>query len=197
MGYSLSWLAVKGKPAHLVRTELGFRPTGEREEFAEAEISSVETPTGWYIIISNHTGQVASDEVMQKLSSSGCELVTCFVEEHVMMSGATGWKDGRMKWSVDHDCQKGERHLDVQGEPTPEFPAIRDAWFAKTDPEVDYIFEIPVETAKSITGYRHDENIPGLSGDVFEVLERVSEQKASLQESSPEKRSVFRRFFGR
>lgn len=193
MGYSLSWLAVKGKPAKAIRDELGLRPTGEREEFAESELSAIEMPNGWYVIVSDHTEQVVSNEAMQKLSSAGCELVTCFVEEHVMVSGATGWKEGRTEWSVIHDYQKGKRHLDVQGELPPEFPTIRNTWLAKTETEVDYIFEIPVETARSVVGYRHDTDISGTSGDVFEVLESVAPQKPTPQRPRPAKPSLFGR----
>ena len=91
-----------------------------------------------------------------------------------MISKATGWKDGRLRWSVKHDVLKDQRlPLDVQGEPPAEFAAIREKAFAEQaagDPDCDYIFDIPVETARSVTGYRHDEDVPGLSGDVFEVL---------------------------
>jgi hypothetical protein len=153
MGYSLSWLAVKGKSPEAVRDELGFCPTGRREEFPESELSAAEMPNGWYLIVSDRTEQVCPDAALQRLSSAGGELITCFIEEHVMASKATGWKDGQMKWSVTHDCQKDRRHLDVQGEPPPEFAAIRDKLLAKDKPgEVDYIFDIPVETAKSVAG---------------------------------------------
>jgi hypothetical protein len=173
MGYSLSWIAVKGKPPQAVRDEFSFRMTDAREEIPESELSAVEMPSGWYLIVSNHTEQVVSDAAMRRLSSSGCELVTCFVEEHVMVSRATGWKDGQLKWSVTHDAQKGLMHLDVQGEPPPELAAIRDQKFAEQaagDSDCDYLFDIPVETARSVAGYRHDQDVPGLSGDVFEVL---------------------------
>lgn len=201
MGYSLSWLAVKGKPAQAIRDELGFRPTGEREEFPESELSAAEMPNGWYVIVSDHTEQVVSDEALQKLSASGCELVTCFVEEHVMVSNAAGWKYGRRIWSISHESPKGKRHLDVQGEPPPEFPTIRDTWLAKTKPGVDYIFEIPVETAGSVAGYRHDRDAPGtrpqgISGDVFEVLEHVTPLKPSVQRPPLQKVSFLRRLFG-
>ena len=43
---------------------------------------------------------------------------------------------------------------------------------AAGDSECDYLFDIPVETARSVAGYRHDEDVPGLSGEVFEVLAR-------------------------
>jgi len=51
MGYSLSWLAVRGKPPEVVQGELGFRPTGEREEIPEADLSGVELPNSWYLIV--------------------------------------------------------------------------------------------------------------------------------------------------
>ena len=47
-----------------------------------------------------------------------------------------------------------------------------------------YLFDIPVEMARSVTGHRHDADVPGLSGDVFEVLAR------------PPKPSFFKRLFG-
>lgn len=187
MGYSLSWLAVKGKPPQSVRDELAFRPTGKREEIPESELSAVEMPSGWYLIVSDHTEQVCSDDTLQRLSSSGCQLVTCFVEEHVMFSRATGWHDGKMIWSVTHDAQKDRKHLEVQGEPPPQFAAIRDELSAKDMPKVcDYLFDVPVETARSVAGYRHDEDVPGLSGEVFEVLESATQKKASF----------FKRLFG-
>jgi hypothetical protein len=186
MGYSLSWIAVKGKPPQAVRDAFSFRMTDEREEIPESDLSAVEMPSGWYLIVSNHTEQVVSDAAMQHLSSSGCELVTCFVEEHVMVSKATGWKDGRFIWSVTHDVQKGRQHLDVQGEPPAEFAAIRDRAFSEQaagDRDCDYLFDIPVETARSVAGYRHDEDVPGLSGELFEVL------------AAPDERSFWKRLF--
>ena len=110
-----------------------------------------------------------------------------------MVSKATGWKDGQMVWSVTHDAQKDKRHLDVQGTPPAEFAAIRDGLFAKQTPGCDYIFDIPVETARSITGYRHDQDVPGLSGEVFEVLAGAPPQSSA----PPKKPTFFGRLFGR
>jgi hypothetical protein len=185
MGYSLSWLAVKGKSPQAVRDELGYHPTGAREVIPEADLSAVEMPNGWYLIVSNQSEQVCPDAVLQRLSSEGGELITCFVEEHVMVSEATGWKDGRMKWSVTHNAQEHRQHLEVHGEPPSDFAAIRDRLVARDKPgEVDYIFSIPVEMAKSVAGYRHDQDVPGLTGDVFEVL------------AAPKKPSLFKRLLG-
>src|SRR5205814_5468844 len=135
MGYSLSWLAVRGKSPQVVRDELGFRPTGEREEFPESKLSAVEMPNGWYLIVSQRSELVASDAAMQRLSSSGGELVTCFVEEHVMFSSATGWKDGSKSWSIIHDAQRGIEHLETAGELPASYGSIRDRLFTKQKEE--------------------------------------------------------------
>jgi hypothetical protein len=184
MGYSLSWIAVKGKSPQAVRDEFSFRMTDKREEIPESDLSAVEMPSGWYLIVSNHTEQVVSDAAMRRLSSTGCELVTCFVEEHVMVSRATGWKDGQLRWAVTHDAQRGLLHLDVQGEPPAEFAAIRDRKLAEQradDGTCDFLFDIPVETARSTAGYRHDEDVPGLRGEVFEVLAPPPDERSFLK----------------
>src|SRR4051812_22249023 len=116
MGFSLCWLAVKGKPPQAARDVLGFQLTTERESIPESPISAVEMPNGWYLIVCQHTERVASDEMLQTLSA-GCELVTCFVEEHVMVCSAAGWMDGKQLWAVTHDAQINRRHLEVIGEP--------------------------------------------------------------------------------
>ncbi len=188
MGFSLSWLAVKGKSPKAVRDALGFHATGKREEIPESDLSAAELPGGWYLIVSNRSEQVVPDSAMQRLS--GSEVVTCFVEEHVMFSNAAGWQDGRKCWSITHDSQRGIRHLEAEGNLPPVFESIRDRLLSKQNEEevrkprrllqprvtdisemaCDYVFDVPVATAHSLTGYRHDQEMPALTGQPFEVL---------------------------
>jgi hypothetical protein len=39
---------------------------------------------------------------------------------------------------------------------------------------VDYLFEIPLEVAKSLVGFKHDESCPHLIGGRFEVMSRIA-----------------------
>jgi hypothetical protein len=74
--------------------------------------------------------------------------------------------------------------LDVQGEPPPEFAAIRDRQLAQQatgDRDIDWLFNIPVYTARSVVGYIHDEDVPGLSGEVFEVLAPPPDERSVLK----------------
>jgi hypothetical protein len=36
--------------------------------------------------------------------------------------------------------------------------------------EVDFFFEVPLQVAKSLTGFKHDDESPGIDGDSFVVL---------------------------
>jgi hypothetical protein len=142
----------------------------------------------------NGSDRFTKDPVLQALSS-GCEVVGCSVEEHVMVSTAVRWKDGQKIWQVIHDAQKDIEHLDVKGEPPLEFSAIRDrlksqqqaAGGKKSD--TDYIFDIPVDLAEVIIGYRYDKDLPGPGKEQFEVLI----DKAA----SGEKKSWLKELFGR
>ncbi len=92
MGWSLSWAAVKGQSLRRVCTALGLRQTGQREKVFESDINGVEIPTGWSVLL--FIRKELTDKTLQKLYEIG-ELVQCFVEDHVMFSSASGWKNGK------------------------------------------------------------------------------------------------------
>src|SRR5690242_11866617 len=110
MGFSLSWLAVRGREAASVRRVLGVCGTGRHEQIPESPLLGADLPTGWYLVLANRCN-LEETQPLSELSSGG-EVVTCFVEEHVMYSRASGWKDGRRVWSITHDLQRGDGHLE-------------------------------------------------------------------------------------
>jgi hypothetical protein len=180
MGWSLSWAALKGGNLQAVCTALGLRATGKHEEIAESKIDGTQLPTGWYVVVFNQTE--IKDKTLAKLSQAG-EVVGCFVEDHVMFSSASAWKNGQKLWHVAHNGEEDRvLHLETSGDLPAEFESIRKRVFAKQEQEaaenddlkVDHVYELPAELAKKLTGFRHDESMPGLTGEVFEVLERES-----------------------
>jgi hypothetical protein len=171
MGFSLSWLAVRGKDPRVLLQQLGLRGTGELEEIPESEIVGAQLPGGWYVVVNDHDVRFVDDAVLERISV-GCEAVTCFVEEHVMCSAATRWNDGKEVWAVIHNAQERLDHLIEEGAPPSELAAIRDELRAKKADGVDFIFDVPVELAGVLTGFRHDRVFPGASEEdqPFEVL---------------------------
>jgi len=173
MGWSLSWAALKGSNLETVCSALGLRSTGKREEIAESKIVGAALPTGWCVVVFNRTE--IKDKTLEKLSQSG-EAIGCFIEEHVMFSSASAWKNGKQTWRVEHNGEEDKvLHLEASGNLPTEFENVRKKAFAKQETtehdDVDYVFDIPVELAKELTGFRHDQDVPGMSGDTFEVLE--------------------------
>ena len=103
-----------------------------------------------------------------------------------------------MRWSLTHDAQQGRDHLEAQGELPPAFSSILSQSKAKQHDAdanvqgVDFIFDVPVELAQSLVGYRHDRDILGLSGKVFSALDAA----VSGSSASPKKASLWKRLFG-
>jgi hypothetical protein len=195
MGFSLSWLAIKGTSRDTVLSDLGLRGTQSFEELPEAPLTGVLLPTGWYMVVSNRGEYPAfmESKTLAQISNS-TDAVTCFIEEHVMCSHASQWRGGRELWSLMHDSHAGRiEHLEIKGELPPFFASMHDELCAKQQEAggnkagVDYIFDIPIETARHFTGYRHDQDIPGAREKPFEVLETT--------EATP-KRSWLRKLLG-
>ena len=75
-----------------------------------------------------------------------------------------------------HDAQEGIRHLDVEGQMPRGFDQIRDHLLSQQDAEdeaeaeVDYVYDIPLDTAKLVSGFSWSETEPE---DGFVVLCRI------------------------
>jgi hypothetical protein len=180
MGYSLSWAALKGGNPETVCSALGLRATRKREQLPKSKVTGAALPTGWYAILFNRTE--IKDQTLEKLSRAG-EVVSCFVEDHVMFSSASAWKNGRQLWRVAHDGgQDGVLHLETSGDLPAEFASIQKNLFAKQEKEtaepddlkVHHVYEFRAEVAKELTGFRLDQDIPGISRDIFAALEPKS-----------------------
>jgi len=174
MGFSLSWVAVRGKTPAAVHSELGLAPTGAREDVAESPLVSAALPNGWTLVLANRTERFVDEALLRRLST-GCELVACSVEDHVMVSRASGWADGRQTWSVDHDGSDGPPGVEIEGSPPAALESIRqhlDESQKSSDGEVDFLYEAPVDLAKSVTGFRHDDDVP--RGGTFDVLRETA-----------------------
>jgi hypothetical protein len=190
MGYSVSWLAVRGKPSIVVLSELGLQGTGEYDEVPDSpDIWGANLPDGWYLVFANRCDYV--DRLPLDRLSAAAQVVTCSVEEHVMVSWASGWSDGQKVWSVTHDSEQGIDHIEADGDFPPVFASLRDRLAAEQagaggeESDVDHLFDVPVELAKAVTGFRHDEELADSDDAPFEKL-------ADAPRASQPPRSVLR-----
>jgi len=96
-----------------------------------------------------------------------------------MNSLATEWVDGKQVWSLAHDGSEGGDSLEVEGQLPEIFEELKqEAIAAQAESEreggcVDFVFDIPLDLAADLTGFRHDEM--GFDDDIppFTALERI------------------------
>jgi hypothetical protein len=190
MGTSQSWVAFHGRPAEDVRAELRLRVAGTPEEAEGSRFSGARLSSGWDLLVVGRDERFVGDALLARLSR-GCEAVACFVESHVMVSQATGWRDGRNVWRVHHDSEIAVDHLEVTGEPPAELESIRrdaEAQQREDDGQVDTLFDVAPALAQALVGHHHDDD-SGLIDDSFQALVEVPP-------ASPRK-SLWARLLGR
>ncbi len=167
-----SWLAVKGKSPEAVRSELHLRASSVPSDPQEYPLVGASSEAGWYLIVARgREHRLIAEPVIQRLSA-GCEVLTCTVEEQEIFSAAAGWRDGRRVWSVTYEGAEAATDVVAEGDLPPAFEAIRTRRTAEAKAEdagdalVDPMFEIAVETVRSVIGYscKYGEASPGFDG---------------------------------
>jgi hypothetical protein len=191
MGYAVSWLAAKEEKSAALLQRLQLEVTVETDKYGESLFSGGALPSGWWVLFINQCEHAfVRPESLASISANG-EVVGCSVEEHVMWCTAELWRDGAEIWRVEHDARKGIDHLSSSGLLPEEFAAIETNFTEEQrkaggmNAGVDYFFEIPLQTAKSIVVFKHDEATPG-SAD-FVVLRSTSRLSPGAT-SDPEKK---------
>jgi hypothetical protein len=174
MGQSISWLAVQASPEE-ARNALALCATGETVEIPEAPLVGAELSGGWYLVIAQGCDHaLVGDDFVSSISRER-DAVACSIEEHVMWSSASFWTGGASLWSVVHDAQESIDHFTVDGTPPQSFIEVKDRLLEQqkseggADADVDFVFDLPLELAEEIVGFRHD-GAAGCYPDAFEVL---------------------------
>ena len=174
MGTKVAWIAVRDKSLDQVLADLDLARTGEHEADAEAEYSAVTMPGGCVVIVNCLAfGDFILSKPLDRVKS-GAEVLICYHHEGTMMSHLAAFHGGGEFWSVTHDCEKGLDDLGVVGTPPEPFAAIRDDLLAQqrsAGDGCDYLFDLPKQLGKAITGFCADEDLEGLGPTPFELLE--------------------------
>ena len=161
MGFSISWIGFKAEDKDEALRLLGLVDTGELDEANESPLSGAVLPTGWFIVFSNDF-DFATPKRLAELSL-GRQVIACQVEEHVMVSAAYCYDDGEAVWWASHVSDSGRYDLTAEGALPDGFAALKDRLFKEQEAEggaeadVDFVFDVPVEQALAICGYRYDQ----------------------------------------
>jgi hypothetical protein len=174
MGFNMSWIFVDQIEPETLYEALELTPTGEAADpydlgTSEVPLAGARLKSGWcaifakYALIMDLTTGTNPPRIARLPGK--CRGVACVVLEHAMISYASLWQGGRHAWEIRHDSRQGREHLEVFGDSPPEFAGIRDTAIDKQRAQderrgprelpVDYVFGVPLETAATITEYRH------------------------------------------
>jgi hypothetical protein len=197
MGYRLSWFAVRQVPIEKIHAELHLYSLGKANEADSSgnpvQVIASQLPNDWYVIQANHQREYwLANQILEKLSLLG-HVVACDVCETTMQSAASGWGHGKLIWSVIHDAQVDGNHLEAYGELPVIYTGIREGFMAQQALEnsvpatydefrVDYLFDVPIDLAASLTGFRHDL----VGDDLFEALAFSSDRLQGISDHAPE-----------
>ncbi len=163
MGYAISWLAVRTEEPESLLSRLQLTRTGEEDALFETAVSGGPLKSGWYLVVANNSAHRIVQEATLAALSKAYELVACSVEEHVMISTAAYWRSGEAAWTITHDSSRGVFDLGVSGIPPATVEQHKARCVAEQEQaggqnaDVDYLFDVPLEVAKGLTGFKHDE----------------------------------------
>jgi hypothetical protein len=176
MGYAISWIAFKGMTAGRTAELLALSPSGEFEEVPESMFSGVLLDSGWYVVVINeYAHEFVRERALHRVSATA-EVVAATIEEHVMFSSAAAWKNGNLIWKVTHASESGPRHLAEHGTLPERYRSVKERLLAAQQledegaREVDYVFDLPLELAEAIVGFKHDKLLDAR----FETLKPVA-----------------------
>ena len=207
MGFAISWFAVPEEHAASFFERLGLLATGETSEWADFKICSAASDKGWRILWYNaHECPFLNEHTCRGISLHHHDILACHVEEHVMVASVTLWSQGQVMWHLFHDGSGGAKGLEVTGTPPEEFQKIRDrcetlqAEAGGARANVDYLFEIPLEVALSVAGFKHDQDPVHIVDSLFHEMTRAGTPEtipSSVETSNPKKSGFFKRWFGK
>jgi hypothetical protein len=175
MGFNMSWIFVDGIDEDALYEALDLAPTGETPDrfdlgTSRVPLAGTTLQSGWCAVFAKYA--LVMDAIMGTDPPRLMRLpaksrgVSCVVLEHAMVSYSGLWKYGRHTWKIRHDSSQGGNHLEASGDLPPGFTGFRDTAMHKQRAQkehlkrgewgVDYVFDVPLEAAATITGYRHD-----------------------------------------
>lgn len=174
MGFSASWIAVRGLAAEAAAEALGLEVAGgSGHRDPEGKTSLASLSNGWTVVWFDRDIGAAFKAPVLALARHG-PAVACAIEDHVMFSEARGYADGAEIWRVTWDCEKQDDEPTAVGDLPAAYAGILakaiEEQAAPDNQDVDILWDVPADLAKSICGFRHDESIA--EGETFLELRR-------------------------
>lgn len=161
MGFACSWIAVRTDDKAALLGQLGMVETGElvTPGCDQSAMSVHQTKDGWTIVFAEDFGWADTKQILT-LSRFGMAVGVQYEDKVAMEATIHAADGGKSLWRVSHNAEEEEEPLEISGAPPKAFGAIRRKFERKQaeDDDVAWLPEIPLELARTISGYRVDED---------------------------------------
>jgi len=173
--------------------------TEDRGSRRNPALFAITEDNGWLVIWAEAADYVTRSRA--ELASAGGEAIGWYFWDDECQSGVSGYANGQLRWSVEHDQPKtGAYDYIVEGEPPPPFAEIA-ARLQKAQAEEDddastnHVCEVAFELAEALTGFGRDFPVGGGVIDIesWTRLQPVGEPKAPETSAKP---GLLQRLFG-
>ncbi|MGJ4928799.1 hypothetical protein ACQR1I_06155 [Bradyrhizobium sp. HKCCYLS2038] len=165
MGTNMSWAFVDGVGLDELYRILDLEPTDASLDYTDLgtsdfPLAGAKLAPGWsaifgkYALVMDLLLGTTPPRLARLPAQSRC--IACVVLEHAMVSYAGYWQGAERVWEIRHDA--GD-HLEATGALPGDYARLRDEAIAKQRPSqpgrwtVDYLFDVPTDTAATVTGY--------------------------------------------
>jgi hypothetical protein len=180
VGFNMSWIFVDHIDLNELYAALDVKSTGEAADpydlgTGRVPLAGLKPKEGWCAIFGHYSFvldiTIGTDPPRLMHLPAKSRAVSCVVLEHANISYASLWQDGRQIWEVRDQPSKDEpNHLVFWGDLPTSFVGIWGAALekrriseaeAKSKPNdcwgpTDNVFSVPLDTAASITEFRHN-----------------------------------------
>jgi hypothetical protein len=175
VGFNMSWIFVDQIDLNELYAALDVKSTGEAADphdlgTSRVPLAGLKPKDGWCAIFGHYSFvldiTIGTDPPRLARLPAKSRAVSCVVLEHAMISYASLWQ-GREIWQVHHQPSKEQpEHLDFWGDLPQSFIGAWEAALQKQRENnatrklgewgVDYVFDVPLNAAAEITGFRHN-----------------------------------------
>ncbi len=159
------WAAVRGRNPEESHYLLGLEAVGRVGIPSKGLVAGQSLPSNWYVVYANENEHPFFDRSKLLASSSRTDLVLMEIDDETLSCVLERFHEGKSLWRVQYASAAGPSSLIAEGELPSEFETIKgqykelqDSQKVESGLEVDYFFEIPLEFARSVVGFRHDDN---------------------------------------
>ena len=173
MGFRICYIGGKCTPEELAaHMQLDITSVAQDMPDGDSWVARIKE-SGWSVLWLEDDSFIQKNSDLISHASQAVDLVACEVNETCMWASAEYLRDGTSVWKVTHAGDGDDRfNLNEYGALPDEFEDIKARNFGlqESDDECDYVFEIPLDTAKRLLRFRHDQYLEPEAVDQFQIV---------------------------